>query len=896
MSRLTPGVRLGHYLIESPIGAGGMGEVYQARDTRLDRLVAIKVIPPELADTPEARARFEREARVISSLNHPHICTLFDVGREDDIEFLVMEFLEGETLAKRLQRGPLSIPETGRIAAQVADALDRAHRQGITHRDLKPANIMLTKGGAKLLDFGLARGAGLSATTGGLSQTPTMTTPLTTQGAIVGTLEYMAPEQLEGKETDARTDLWAMGLILYEMLTGRRPFQAPSQAGLIAAILERTPTPVSTIVPDCPPGLVRLVDRCLTKDPDDRWQSARDLMHELRELAGSGGVSLPSGVIPGSSGSVPTPVVARKRFAIPTWALLLAAFGIGAAAMMAATTPGRHAPVAPPLLRFEMEPGNGLSLAVSAEPALAPDGRRIAFCGIDSLGTRHLCVRSLDNIESRLLPGTERANLPFWSPDGEWIAYFADEGLRKVRVDGGSPVLVAPAPDARGGVWLPNDDIIFAPNRQGGLHRVSAGGGQVAPVTRPDTGSGELGHRYPSLSSDGRNVLFASIRGDGRHHIQAVNITTGGVTDIGESRSAGMPVGDYLLTMDGSGADEPNLQIQRLDSKSLRLAAPGRRIVNDIHASNIAYLNVAASSDLIVVQRVTEIEARLEWRDMADGSTAVAGRERNITDLSLSPDGRRVAMVLGDPFDVWVRDLASGGKRRLTFDGNYKWQFLWSPDGRNLLYSAQRPGSNAAYEIRIKSVDGVGPERILFQGPGLFCSPVGWLSGGRELLATASDSTGTFQLYVVPMTEGGQPRIHDPRPAGRESARLSPDGRWLAYLSSETGRNEAFVESFPEADTRYQASSNGALRVEWVDKGHRLAYIDSRHELWTLAIQSGSGLEFGPPRRCFPIPGEANAVTFEAEGTRVLVPVIEWQHGTGAFEAILGWQALIPKS
>lgn len=896
MSRLESGLRLGHYLIESPIGAGGMGEVYQARDTRLDRLVAIKVIPPELANTPEARARFEREARVISSLNHPHICTLFDVGREDDIEFLVMEFLEGETLAKRLQRGPLSVPETGRIAAQVADALDRAHRQGITHRDLKPANIMLTKGGAKLLDFGLARGAGLSPSTGGLSQTPTMTTPLTTQGAIVGTLEYMAPEQLEGKETDARTDLWAMGLILYEMLTGRRPFQAPSQAGLIAAILERTPTPVSTIVPDCPPGLVRLVDRCLTKDPDDRWQSARDLMHELRELAGSGGVSMPSGVMSGSSGSVPAPVVAAKRSKVPAWALLLVAFGIGAAAMWGATSSTRPPAEKSGLMRFEMTPQNGLHVSMPAEPTIAPDGRRIAFVCLDSLGTRHLSVRSLDAVEARRLPGTEGVSLPFWSPDGQWIAFFADEALRKVRVDGGSPVVVAAAPDARGGVWLPNDDILFAPNRQGGLERVNAGGGKTEVFTTLDVRDGDLGHRYPALMSDGKHVSFVSIHGAAQHRVKMVDMEKRTVTDLGPSASAVVPVPGYVLSLDDSG-DDVHLQVQPFDDAGRKPAGAARRIVTSIRADNIGYHNTAANANLIVVQRNADIKSRMEWRDIRDGGSQVIGRELNLNELSLSPDGGRVAMIMGDQSDVWIRDLESGERRRLTSEAGYKSNLIWSPDGRQLAFAQQfKSGSQGSYEVRVKSTDGVGEARTLFQGPGLFSSPMGWTADGRELLVCASDSIGTFQLYIVPVAGGGKPRVHAPLPTGRDQVSLSPDGRWLACLSTESGRSEAWIESYPDAATRFQASTNGAIRVEWMENGRRLAWIDTQKQLWVSDVTSGAGLTLGQPRKSFLITTVHSFPAFDVHGTRVLLPIPEWDAGTGSLEVLLGWQALIPKS
>jgi Tol biopolymer transport system component len=873
-----------------------MGEVYRARDTRLDRLVAIKVIPPELAGTPEARARFEREARVISSLNHPHICTLFDVGREGDAEFLVMEFLEGETLAARLQRGPLSVAETARIAAQVADALDRAHRQGITHRDLKPANIMLTKGGAKLLDFGLARGAGLSASTGGLSQTPTMTTPLTTQGAIVGTLEYMAPEQLEGKEVDARTDIWAMGLILYEMLSGRRPFQSPSQAGLIAAILERTPTPLATLAPGCPPGLIRLVDRCLVKDPDDRWQSARDLMHELRELAGSTGAPVSSVVMPPASGSMPAMTATGRRPAIPLWVLLLAAFGIGAAAMLGATLTRRPHAREAGVVRFTMTPSNGVFMGNPAEPTISPDGRRIAYGAIDTLGTLLLCVRTLDAVESRRVPGSEGAWLPFWSPDGQWVAFFAKESLLKVPVDGGTPVTVAAAPDGRGGVWLPGGDIVFAPNREGGLERVNAAGGKPEPFTTLAVGEGELGHRYPALLPDGKHVTFVAIHGDGQHHAKMIDLTGRKVTDLGPSASAFIPVPGYFLSLEGSN-ELDRLQIRPFEGSSGKPSGPARRLLDDVSSNNIGYHNAAANARMLVVQKKSDIWIRLQWQDVRDGSGPFIGREKNLGDLVLSPDGRRVVMMMGNNFDLWTLDLASGERRRLTSEPGFKMAMVWSPDGRQVAFAQQgSEQSNSGYEVRLKSADGAGAARTLFRGPGIFSRPMGWTADGRELLVCASDTSALQQLFVVPVDGGGKPRVHLPLPGGRTQARLSPDGRWLAYLTVTSGRSQAWIESYPDAATRFQVSTDGAIRVEWMADGRQLAWIDPGLQLWVSDVSVSAGLTLGPPRKSFVVNSNPDSPAFDVHGTRILMSRPEWETFGGPLEIILGWQALIPAS
>ncbi|TPW15086.1 MAG: serine/threonine protein kinase, partial [bacterium] len=572
-------------------------------------------------------------------------------------------------------------------------------------------------------------------------------------------------------------------------------------------------------------------------------------------------------------------------------------FGIGAAVMWAATSSRQPPATVPGLMKFQMTPGNGLYLNMPAEPAISPDGSRIVFVCVDSLGTRQLSVRSLDAVEARRLPGTEGAALPFWSPDGQWIAFFADEALRKVRLDGGSPMVVAPAPDARGGVWLPNDDILFAPNRQGGLERVNAGGGKPEAMTTLDVGEGELGHRYPALMPDGKQISYVSIRGATRHRVKLLDLEKRTVTDLGPSASAVVPVPGYLLSLDDTG-DDVHLLVQSIDGSGRKPAGAARRIVASIRADNIGYHNAAATANLLIVQRSSDIRSRMEWRDVRDGGSSVIGREMNLGGLSLSPDGRRVAMMMGESFDLWIRDLESGERRRLTSEAGYKSDLTWSPDGRQLAYAQQfnLESQGAAYEARLKSTDGVGEARTLFRGPGIFSSPMGWTPDGRELLVCASDSIGTFQLYLVPVAGGGKPRIHAPIPTGRNQARLSPDGRWLASLSTESGRSEAWIESFPDAATRFQASSNGALRVEWMEDGRRLAWIDSKSQLWTSDVTHGSGLTLGAPRRSFAIVSTGEFPAFDVRGTRVLLPIPERESGTGSLEAILGWQALIPKS
>jgi serine/threonine protein kinase len=490
---LSPGTRLGPYEILAPLGAGGMGEVYKARDTRLDRTVAVKVLPAHLSFNPEVRARFEREARAVSSLSHPHICTLHDVGRHEEIDFLVMEYLDGETLAHRLEKGPLPLTEVLRHGVEIASALDVAHRSGIVHRDLKPGNIMLTKGGAKLLDFGLARATGLAGTAGDLTHSPTMTRPLTAEGSIVGTFQYMAPEQLEGKEADARSDIFSFGAVLYEMATGRRAFEGKSQASLIAAILEHEPAPISSLQPMAPASFERIVRQCLAKEPDDRWQTAGDLKRELNWIA------------EGSQAGVAAPVTQRRRSRERIAWGLVAVLSLLSVASVAGYL--ARAPKPAPVIRSSIQTPEKQFVSFVA---LSPDGTRLVFSAKAVGAQPSLWVRRLDDARSEPIPGTEEATFPFWSPDGRFLAFFADGKLKKVDLAGGPVVTICEAERGVGGTWGRDGTILFAPTPSSPLFRVPSSGGKPAPVTKFDQKRPETMHRYPVFLPDGRHFLYAA--------------------------------------------------------------------------------------------------------------------------------------------------------------------------------------------------------------------------------------------------------------------------------------------------------------------------------------------------------------------------------------------------
>ena len=522
---LTPGTTLGPYEIQSPLGAGGMGEVYKATDTRLDRTVAIKVLLAHVADDPDLRQRFEREAKTISSLNHPHICTLHDIGQQDGIDYLVMEYLEGETLAQRLTKGPLPLDQVLRYATEIADALDKAHRKGITHRDLKPGNIMLTKAGTKLLDFGLAKlrdpkTAGLS-----LSQRPTQSASLTGEGKILGTLQYMAPEQLEGKDADARTDIFAFGAILYEMTTGRKAFEGGSQASLIHAIMGVDPPAISSLQPMSPRALDQIVKTCLAKDPDDRWQSAGDLGRQLKIIQGG---SQPSVAVP----VAPTPQRSSWRQGIP---LAVATLVVGSLITGVAAW-NLRSPVPQPLARFVVTtPADGpLQTAVAqTDVAISPDGMRILYSGGAEVQDRQLYVRQLDEIEATPLRGTSGGSSPFFSPDGEWVGFRQDDALKKVSVLGGPPVTICedcvPGGGLRGASWGTDDIIVFASTGSGVLLRVPAVGGEPEVLATVDPELGEILY-WPEVVPNGHAVLFTVNRGG----VEAVRLPTGELVSQGQ--------------------------------------------------------------------------------------------------------------------------------------------------------------------------------------------------------------------------------------------------------------------------------------------------------------------------------------------------------------------------
>ncbi len=634
---LTSGTRLGPYEIVAPLGAGGMGEVYRARDTRLDRTVAIKVLPQGLADTPEVRQRFEREARAVSSLNHPHICALYDVGNQDGIEYLVMEYLEGETLAARIEKGPMPTADLLRYASQIADALDKAHRQGIVHRDLKPGNVMLTKSGAKLLDFGLAKG-GEVIQGGDLSSSPTMSRPLTTQGTIVGTLQYMSPEQLEGKATDTRSDIFSFGAMLYEMATGKKAFEAKSHASLIAAIMKEEPRPMRELQPMTPLLLEHIVKSCLAKDPDDRPQSAHDLKLELDWIRESSGISDVARL-----GDERSP--ARSKAA----PIILA---MGVLSLIAAVA-----------IVFLFRPQNSraerleFSIPLQGEMshlALSPDGRMLAFVTPDQAsGANMLGLQRIGSPGITVLPGTQGASYPFWSPDDSYVAFFADGKLKKVAASGGVPQVLAIATSGRGGSWSRRGVIVFSPQASGWLWKVNADGSNAVSLTDKIFDARQIvSHRWPVFLPDGEHFLYIAVSFTNNLDNSARGIYVGSLSGeakrlISAAQSNPGYANGYLFYLD----DKKSLRASQVDASKGTVSGESQVVTDQIgYQPSIFWgaFSVAENGTTVYNTNVGSTLSVLTWYDRAGKELGRVGDVGVLSNPTLSPDGTRLAEDIAD--------------------------------------------------------------------------------------------------------------------------------------------------------------------------------------------------------------------------------------------------------
>jgi len=831
--RLSPGSRLGPYEVVSPIGAGGMGEVWKARDTRLERTVAVKVLPQKFSASEEVKRRFEREAKAIAQLSHPHICALYDVGREGETEYLVMEYLEGETLADRLAKGALPLERTLRFGIQITDALDKAHRQGIVHRDLKPGNVMLTRSGVKLLDFGLAHAVAPAAPVGSLSVLPTQDKPLTAEGTILGTVQYMAPEQLEGKAVDARTDIFAFGTVLYEMATGRKAFSGGSQASIMADILHTDPPAISAAVAMSPPSLDRVVRTCLAKDPEDRWQAAADVGRELAWISEE----------PASGALAPGPALRTPRRGLLAWAIVATALALAAAGMLLM----RPSAVPEETTRFKILPPAGQHLLPVVE--LSPDARRLLLLLQDDSGRNSVAVRSLDTLDVHRLAGTENARGMFWSPDSREIGFFSDGKLKRMSADGGPIRTVCDSGGAFMGVWSPTGTILFEEGFGQALVRVAASGGTPQRVTTLNTASGEQSHSLPLFLPDGKHFVFVARNLD----LDKTQVCLGSLDSTTQVRplfradsNAVYAEPGYLLF-----ARDNAVLAWKFDAKRLELVGepvPALEQVHCLSADNL--LGASAARDRLAYLSWA-LRRNLVWVDRKGRELGRLGETGGWVDLRVSPDGTKVAASRRDPahaqnLDIWVLDASRGTATRITSERGDEFNPAWFPDGERLVYVSEKYGF---YDLMERSAAG-GPEKTLIRTKEDKLLPVVTPNGRHVLVAIPR--AGNYARTLLPISGGEQPvsLTTDPR-FSEEHPTISPDGRWMAFESRESGQREVYIQSATGGPKR-QVSSGGGQMAVWNRNGSELFYLATDGMLMSVALRLSPGrIDGGEPQPLF---------------------------------------------
>jgi Tol biopolymer transport system component len=826
---LAPGTHLGPYEIVAPLGAGGMGEVYRARDLRLERAVAIKILPAQFSSDPIRKQRFEREAKTISSLNHPHICVLHDVGHQDGMDYLVLECVEGETLARRLEKGPLPLDQVLKYGAQIADGLDKAHRSSVVHRDLKPSNIMLTPTGAKLLDFGLAKPAVALASAATL--TAAHTPPVTEEGTIVGTFQYMSPEQVEGKEVDGRSDIFSLGAVLYEMLTGKRAFEGKSQLSVASAILEKEPAPITATKPMAPPALDHAIRRCLTKDPEERWQSASDIKSELLWISQSSGEAAIRQLTMGG----------KTRWAR---AVLFAGGAVLLVAIAVVTTYffSHRGSTAAVVRSVIVPPPNVTLLTVGDQagaPAISRDGSNLVFVEIAE-GKQMLFLRPLDSATAKPLPGTDGGKFPFWSSDGKSIGFFADQQLKRLDLAGGPPVSLAPATDGRGGTWA-GDVILFTPYIYESIYRIPASGGKPVPVTALDQ-SQHTTHRWPHFLPDGNHFLYLAAHhmsrkeGDSGIYVGSIDGRTSKLI-LHTNGSAFYPSGELLYFREGS------LMAQEFDPDRLELKGDARPIEQVLRDSgNWGVIASASENGVLLFQSPGEVKYPLLWFDRSGRVLGPAAISGNLQDLRLSPDGTRAAVVSfdGPRADIYVCDLKTGARTRLTFGERVWFSVVWSADGRRVVYSAQA-ADTANTDLYLKRTDGAG-ERELLLSSGQIDLPTDW-TRDQQYVVINRGQAGSRRIWMVPTVGDRKAFPLFPNAANEHfDGQVSPDGKWIAYLSAGAGPQELYVTSFPGGTGKWQISTGGVTPPAlWRADGKELYFLSLDGNLMVASIQESAG-------------------------------------------------------
>jgi Tol biopolymer transport system component/predicted Ser/Thr protein kinase len=879
---LTSGTKLGPYEIQSALGAGGMGEVYRARDARLERTVAVKVLPVHLSDNLGAKQRFEREARAISGLSHPNICHLYDVGSQDGIDFIVMEFLEGETLADRLRKGPLPPEQVLKYGIEICEGLEKAHRSGVIHRDLKPGNIMLTKTGAKLMDFGLAKEVNaVSPPSSGLTaslSSPVAGQPLTAQGTVVGTFQYISPEQLEGQEADTRSDIFALGAVLYEMATGKRAFEGKTTASVIAAILECNPAPINTIQPMSPPALDRVVKACLSKDPDGRWQSAHDLASELRWIDDA---SSQLGAV-GSS-----PINARRS--LLRWFAVAVAVGAAFAAGLFLRGPQEK-----PALHVAINIPAGSQLALSKQAVLSPNGQLVAMVLAEAEGKTRIWIRRLGLDTAQVVPGTEGAYAPFWSPDSEFLGFFTFEAkLKKISL---SDVAVQTICDTGtgtdltyGGTWNRDGVIVFSLGSRG-LYRIPTSGGTPARI--PVEGD----YRWPNFLPDGRHVLVLSNSADGG--ISAFSLKGEPMHSVLPQESSPARYADpgYILF-----ARQGNLLAQPFNLRSLQTTGSAVTVAESAEPGPFSFS--AAQDGLLLHVQATKTQ--LTWVDREGKRLSTVGEPGYVSSPYISPDGKYAVASVTDHRvqrqKLWLFDFERGTANPFTFGAGDDGYPAWSPDGLQVAFASTR--ENGQEDVFLKPVSGGGGEQPLLTQKGNK-EPDKWSPDGRFLMFDYRTQKG-FEVWILPMFGDRKPFPFIHGKGTNAWAIFSPDGHWVAYESNESGQSEVYVVPFPGPGGKWQVSKGGGGQIFW-PRGKELFYVSNDFQMIGVEFEvQGKNFLVGKSRKLFEGQSVGSSLSTSADasasadvngdGTRWLLAVPVDERNASPLILTTNWMAELRK-
>jgi serine/threonine protein kinase/Tol biopolymer transport system component len=882
---LSSGDKLGPYEVTGLIGKGGMGEVYGGTDTRLGRPVAIKFSSREFSD------RFEREARAISALNHPNICTLYDVGPN----YLVMEFVEGQLLSKIIERGPLPLDKALSYAGQIVDALAAAHAKGVIHRDLKPGNIIVTRNGVKVLDFGLAKLSSERLTGASADFVETGTVSITRAGAVLGTLYYMAPEQVEAKEADERSDIFSFGVLLYEMVTGQRPFSGDTQAAVLAAVLRDQPAPISQRQPAVPRALERVVRKCLEKKPEDRWHSARDLKPTL-EL-----IDLDAPPVSSSSASVPIPVAtsSRKRW---LWPAVAAAAVLTAAGLAYTLWPKAQPPAR--AIRFQVTLPDKVTF--SEYVSLSPDGHKLVF---NATGEQSgLWIHDLNTLEWHKLAGTEDAVSPFWSPDSRFLGFGVDDKLRKIEVAGGPPQTLCSVPYPVGtGAWSIDGVIVFGNRGIGPLHRVSAAGGVATDVTVVDASRAEAFHALPTFLPDGKHFLY--LRGGGLEvaGIYAASIDAKPAEQSQErilATAFAAPYVDGNLFM----VREGTLMVQPFDARKLQLTGDPVPVAEHIGTTGSIGIFSVSPTGVVAYRTGTAAAAgslQPTWFDRQGKITGTFGQPGPDQGLALSPDATRAAgrdASVTARGDIWLLDFARGVRTRLTFrqtPGSFP---VWSPDGKRIVFSAGEL-RDTIYE---KAASGAGEAKELFKKPSEAQSPTSWSRDGRFLLGNNLNvpKTGS-DLWVLPLDGDRKPVLLLSTEFNEQQGNFSPDMRWISYTSNESGRSEIYVRPFVSSgastpalgEGKWQVSKDGGTSAKWRGDGKEIIFTGPNNAVMAADVNvSGTAFQIGTPQKLFTAPAH-RGFDVAADGKRFLMTVSPGQDQSTQtpITVVLNWQADLKK-